>query len=253
MCSERHRAVSQLPSPGGIRLVLAFECVRSLVKQSSYQTLPILPEDLKSPLGSEEALLVPNNDIRPRRPAGLCRGRFAIKGRIPLVLLGEPPAPITLATSSLRPTPADREPASSPHTRPDDPSRAETEPEWDHPPLPARVESSHPRFLGARKWVALPLLPILARTVSGYLNSAFLGLEPNRSAVGKTKAPLVARGPQQLTPATPSSPLPSVSQSPTGGAPPGDPRRTKRIRNDSSRDQRTVKTNCAACQGDLTA
>ena len=37
---------------------------------------------------------------------------------------------------------------------------------------------------------ALPTLPVLARTVSGYLNSAFLGLERNRSAVGKTKAPL---------------------------------------------------------------
>jgi hypothetical protein len=50
---------------------------------------------------------------------------------------------------------------------------------------------------------ALPTLPVLARTVSGYLNSAFLGLERNRSAVGKTKAPLVAGGPQQLTPPTP--------------------------------------------------
>src|SRR5208283_1995564 len=37
---------------------------------------------------------------------------------------------------------------------------------------------------------APPTLPVLARTVSGYLNSAFLGLERNRSAVGKTKAPL---------------------------------------------------------------
>ena len=46
------------------------------------------------------------------------------------------------------------------------------------------------------------------RTVSGCLNSAFLGLERNRSAVGKTKAPLVAGGPQQLTPPTPYSPLP---------------------------------------------
>ena len=36
----------------------------------------------------------------------------------------------------------------------------------------------------------LPTLPVLARTVSGYLNSAFLGLERNRSVVGKTKAPL---------------------------------------------------------------
>ena len=40
---------------------------------------------------------------------------------------------------------------------------------------------------------------------------------------------------------------------PTGGAPPEDPRRTKQIRNDSSRDQKAVKTNFAACQGDLTA
>jgi hypothetical protein len=67
--------VTQLPSPGGIRLVLAFECVRSLVKQSSYQTLPILPEGLKSPLGSEEVLLVPNNDIRPTQA-----GRMLIAG-----------------------------------------------------------------------------------------------------------------------------------------------------------------------------
>ncbi len=46
-------------------------------------------------------------------------------------------------------------------------------------------------------------LPVRARTVSGCVNSAFLGLERNRSAVGKTKAPLVAGGPQQLTPPTP--------------------------------------------------
>jgi hypothetical protein len=45
---------------------------------------------------------------------------------------------------------------------------------------------------------ALSTLAVLARTVSGCLNSAFLGLERNRSAVGKTKAPLVAGGPQQL-------------------------------------------------------
>ena len=45
---------------------------------------------------------------------------------------------------------------------------------------------------------ALPTLPVLARTVAGYWNSAFLGLERNRSAVGKTKGPLVAGGPQQL-------------------------------------------------------
>ena len=53
-----------------------------------------------------------------------------------------------------------------------------------------------------RPWIpklnALPTLAVLARTVSGCLNSAFLGLERNRSAVGKTKAPLVAGGPQQL-------------------------------------------------------
>src|SRR5271157_1347249 len=41
---------------------------------------------------------------------------------------------------------------------------------------------------------------------------------------------------------------PTVSQSPTVGASPGDPRRTKQIRNESSRDQRAVKTNFAACQ-----
>jgi len=47
----------------------------------------------------------------------------------------------------------------------------------------------------------------------------------------------------------PPRPLrPPVSQSPTGGAPPEDPRRTKQIRNDSSRGQRAVKTNFAACQ-----
>ena len=51
-------------------------------------------------------------------------------------------------------------------------------------------------------------LRVLARTVSGCLNSAFLGLERNRSAVGKTKAPFVAGGPQQLTPPAPYSPLP---------------------------------------------
>ncbi len=37
---------------------------------------------------------------------------------------------------------------------------------------------------------------------------------------------------------------------PTVGASPGDPRRTKPIRNDSSRDQRAVKTDFAACQHD---
>ena len=42
---------------------------------------------------------------------------------------------------------------------------------------------------------ALPTLPVLARTVSGCVNSAFLGLERNRSAVGKTKAPLALRRP----------------------------------------------------------
>jgi hypothetical protein len=52
---------------------------------------------------------------------------------------------------------------------------------------------------------ALPTLRVLARTVSGCLNSAFLGLERNRSAVGKTKAPFVACGPQQLTPPAPYS------------------------------------------------
>jgi hypothetical protein len=57
---------------------------------------------------------------------------------------------------------------------------------------------------------ALATLSVLARTVSGCWNSAFLGLERNRSAVGKTKAPLVAGGPQQLTPPTPYSPLPFV-------------------------------------------
>ena len=31
---------------------------------------------------------------------------------------------------------------------------------------------------------------------------------------------------------------------------PGDPRGTKQIRNESSRDQRAVKTNFAACQGE---
>ena len=50
---------------------------------------------------------------------------------------------------------------------------------------------------------ALATLAVRARTVSGCLNSAFLRLERNRSAVGKTKAPLVAGGPQQLTPPTP--------------------------------------------------
>ena len=45
---------------------------------------------------------------------------------------------------------------------------------------------------------ALATLAVHARTVSGCVNSAFLGLERNRSAVGKTKAPLVAGGPQQL-------------------------------------------------------
>ena len=54
---------------------------------------------------------------------------------------------------------------------------------------------------------ALATLSVLARTVSGCWNSAFLGLERNRSAVGKTKAPLVAGGPQQLTPPTPYSPF----------------------------------------------
>ena len=50
---------------------------------------------------------------------------------------------------------------------------------------------------------ALATLAVRARTVSGCLNSAFLGLERNRSAMGKTKVPLVAGGPQQLTPPTP--------------------------------------------------
>src|SRR5271166_4884450 len=45
---------------------------------------------------------------------------------------------------------------------------------------------------------ALPTLPVLARTVSGCSNSAFLGLERNRSAVGKTKALLVATGQSSL-------------------------------------------------------
>src|SRR5271166_3366216 len=56
---------------------------------------------------------------------------------------------------------------------------------------------------------------------SGCLNSAFLGLERNRSAVGKTKAPLVAGGPQQLAPPTPYSPLPF---NPGGRAAAGDGR-----------------------------
>ncbi len=46
---------------------------------------------------------------------------------------------------------------------------------------------------------ALPALPVRARTVSACLNSAFLGLERKRSAVGKTKAPLVAGGHSPLT------------------------------------------------------
>ncbi len=101
-----------------------------------------------------------------------------------------------------------------------------------------RDRKGRPRFLGGRKWVApshflmqeasgdevmsfsdfsipvaapaframdtqlnaLPTLPVLARTVSGRLNSAFLGLELNRSAVGKTAFSLVSPRPQQLTP-----------------------------------------------------
>jgi len=56
-----------------------------------------------------------------------------------------------------------------------------------------------------------------------------------------------------LTSPDPPHPLrPPVSQSPTGGAPPGDPRRTKQIRNNSSRDQRAVKTNFAACHSPAT-
>ena len=42
------------------------------------------------------------------------------------------------------------------------------------------------------------------------------------------------------------------SPSPRPAAPPGDPRRTKQIRNDSSRDQRAVKTNFAACHSPAT-
>ena len=55
----------------------------------------------------------------------------------------------------------------------------------------------------------------------------------------------------QWSPDPPPRPLrPLVSQSPTGGVPPEDPRRTKQIRNDSSRDQRALKTNFAACQSE---
>jgi hypothetical protein len=66
---------------------------------------------------------------------------------------------------------------------------------------------------------ALPTLPVRARPDSGCWNSAFLGLglERNRSAVGKTKAPLVAGGPQQLTPAAPYSPPPSLNEPLHGG------------------------------------
>ena len=116
-----------------------------------------------------------------------------------------------------------------------------------------------------------------ARTVSGCLNSAFLGLfstscgpsflamDTQLGAAGR-RTPTIYRSSAQptifagswfgqalLTSPDPPHPLrPPVSQSPTGGAPPGDPRRTKQIRNDSSRDQRAVKTNFAACHSPAT-
>src|SRR5208337_4009606 len=85
-------------------------------------------------------------------------------------------------------------------------------------------ERSHPRFLGAGKWVA-PSATVGAS--SGNLRSGERRgwetraerrrrgekrgqslLERNRSAVGKTKAPLVPGGSPQLTPPAPYSALP---------------------------------------------
>ena len=57
---------------------------------------------------------------------------------------------------------------------------------------------------------ALPTLAVLARTVSGYFNSAFLGLELNRSGVGKTAISLVSPRPQRLTPSSPARRLPGT-------------------------------------------
>src|SRR5208337_3331764 len=66
---------------------------------------------------------------------------------------------------------------------------------------------------------ALPTLPVLARTVSGCLDSAFLGLELNRSVVGKTAISLVSHALNNSRP-TPAGARPGSAPPLNQGRPP---------------------------------
>src|SRR5271166_666684 len=70
------------------------------------------------------------------------------------------------------------------------------------------------RALESTWWHVKPSFPncqfqnpsVCEETMNADFRGGAICLERNRSAVGKTKAPLVAGGPQQLTPAAPYSP-----------------------------------------------